>query len=177
MSDSRKPRWRSYQARVAFRSGELRTTCESRTGMDSFSSILRCRRDLDVGGDLDGAAVDVEEAEAVAAAGGVDLARLGDQLHSAREELLGERVHVGGVRGAVGDEVEALLLGLAEPDDVLLGGALGGQEGDAGVLGDLGQAPDAGVEVELLVVVGHGQVDVPQVGEQTVASWSGPSFR
>jgi len=37
-------------------------------------------------------AVDVEEAEAVAAAGGVHLARLGDQLHASGEELLGERV-------------------------------------------------------------------------------------
>ena len=52
--------------------------------------------DLDVGRDLDGAAVDVEEAEAVAAAGSVHLARLGDQLNATGEELLGERVHVGG---------------------------------------------------------------------------------
>ena len=73
------------------------------------------------------------------------------------------------VAGAVRDEVEALLVGLAQPYDVLLGAALGGEEGDPGVLGDLGQAPDAGVEVELLVVVGHGEVDVPQMGEQACA--------
>ena len=58
------------------RSGELRTTWDSLTGIDSFSSILRCCRYVDVGGDLDGAAVDVEEPEAVAAAGGAERAGL-----------------------------------------------------------------------------------------------------
>ncbi|CAM5497092.1 hypothetical protein STENM223S_06251 [Streptomyces tendae] len=44
VSERAKPRWRSYHSRVRFRSGELRTTWESLTGMDSFSSILRCCR-------------------------------------------------------------------------------------------------------------------------------------
>ncbi len=48
---------------------------------------------LDVGGDLDGAAVDVEEPEAVAAAGGLQLAGLADQLDPGRAEVLGQRVH------------------------------------------------------------------------------------
>ena len=47
---------------------------------------------LDVGGDLDGAAVEVEEAEAVAAAGGLQRAGLADDLHAALAEVLGERV-------------------------------------------------------------------------------------
>src|SRR3712207_8816291 len=42
------------------------------------------------------------------------------------------------------------------------------EEREAGV-GVLGlQPPGAGVEVELLVKVGHGEVDVPQVGDQAL---------
>jgi hypothetical protein len=44
VSDSRKPRCRSYQATVASGVAELTTTCDSRTGMDSPSEILRCAR-------------------------------------------------------------------------------------------------------------------------------------
>ena len=44
MSDSRKPRCRSYHATVASGEAELTTTCDSRTGMDSPTSILRCAR-------------------------------------------------------------------------------------------------------------------------------------
>ncbi|SED65056.1 hypothetical protein SAMN05428954_0689 [Streptomyces sp. 2112.3] len=116
--------------RVQHHVGEL-----DRNGLAFLDLAVPAR--LEVGGDLDGAAVDVEEAEAVAAAGGVDRPGVGDQLHAAGEEPLGEGVDVGGVGGAVGDEVEALVVGLAQSGHVLLGGAFGGEEGDAGVLGDL----------------------------------------
>ena len=82
---------------------------------------------LDVAGDLDGAAVEVEEPEAVAAAGGLQLAGLADQLHALGAELRGERVDRGGALGAERDQVEALLVGLAQADDVLLRRALGGE--------------------------------------------------
>ncbi|PBC86451.1 hypothetical protein SAMN05216511_0707 [Streptomyces sp. KS_16] len=44
VSESRKPRCFSYQVRVRWMSFEFSTTWESLTGMDSRSSILRCRR-------------------------------------------------------------------------------------------------------------------------------------
>ncbi len=44
VSDRAKPRCRSYQATVASGVAELTTTCESRTGIDSPSEILRCAR-------------------------------------------------------------------------------------------------------------------------------------
>src|SRR5205823_4512619 len=46
--------------------------------------------------------------------------------------------------------------------------AFGGEEGDAGVGVFLGEAPGAGVEVLLAREVGHGEVDVPQVGDQAI---------
>ena len=84
-------------------------------------------------------------------------------------EAFGHRVDVGGVGGAEGDEVEALLVVLAEAYGVLLRRALGGKEGEP-VLGRLRlEAPHVGVELELLVVVGHGEVDVAKVGDQALA--------
>ena len=43
VSDSRKPSTSEYQRAVASGSVELSTTWERRTGIDSRSSILRCR--------------------------------------------------------------------------------------------------------------------------------------
>jgi len=68
-----------------------------------------------------GAAVVVEEAEAVAASGRLELVGLGDELDAGGAETFGHRVDVGGVGGAEGDQVEALVLVLAEPDLILLG--------------------------------------------------------
>jgi hypothetical protein len=76
---------------------------------------------LDVGGDLDGPPVEVEEPEAVAAAGGLHLAGLVDQLDLGGAQPFGEGVDVGRVGRAVGDQVEAFVLRLAQADDVLLG--------------------------------------------------------
>ena len=128
------------------------TTWDSRTGIDSPSSILRCCADRDVGADLDGAALVVEEPEPVAAAGGLQGAGLADQLHAVGGQPGGQGVDVGGGGGAEGDQVDPLVGGLAQPDDVLLGRALGGQEGEAGVAVLGRQAPGAGVEVQLLGV-------------------------
>ena len=69
---------------------------------------------------------------------------------------------------AEGDQVDPLVGRLAQPDDVLLGGAFGGQEGQAGVAVLGLQAPGVGVEVELRGVVGHGEVDVPEVGDEAL---------
>ena len=80
-------------------------------------------------------------------------------------ELCGQRVHGGRVRGAEGDQVEPLVGVLAQPDDVLLGRALGGEVGQVAVGADLGQAPGVLVERALGVVVRHRQVDVTQVGD------------
>ena len=49
---------------------------------------------LDAGGDFDGPAVDVEEPEAVPAAGRVQRAGLGDQPDAGRQQSAGERVDV-----------------------------------------------------------------------------------
>ena len=155
-------------------SAELMTTWDSRTGMSSPSSILRCCADGDVGADLDGAALVVEEPEAVAAAGGLQRAGLGDEPDAVGGQAAGQRVDVGGVRGTERDQVDPLVGRLAQPDDVLLRAALGGQEGQARVAVLGGQAPGVGVEVELLGVVGHGEVDVPQVGDQALGHGAGP---
>ena len=58
--------------------------------------------------------------------------------------------------------------GLAQPDDVLLRRPLRGEEAQAGVGVLGGETPRVGEEVELLGVVRHRQVDVPQVGDETV---------
>jgi hypothetical protein len=126
------------------------------------------RPDGDIGADLDGAAFVVEEPEPVPAAGGLYRAGLADQAHSGGGELIGESVHVGAAGRAEGDQVDALVGRLPQPDDVLLGGALGGEEGQAGVAVLGFEAPGAGEEVQLPGVVGHGQVDVAKVGDKAV---------
>jgi hypothetical protein len=130
--------------------------------------------DGDVGGDLDGAALVVEEPEAVAAAGGLQCAGFADQLDPVGGEPAGEGLDVGGGGSAERDEVDPLLGGLAQPYDVLLGAALCGEERQAGVAVLGGQAPGVGVELQLPGVVGHGQVDVAQVGDQAFWHLSSP---
>jgi hypothetical protein len=105
------------------------TTCDSRTGIDSPSSIARCSR--------------------TATCALISTVR--PSLSKNRKPYL-----------------DPLVGGLAQAHDVLLGGALRGQEGQAGVAVLGGQAPGAGVEVELPGVIGHGEVDVPQVGDQAL---------
>ena len=60
------PRCCMYHATVPSGSGELITTCESDTGIDSSGSISLAVAALDVARHLEGAAVAVEEPEAVA---------------------------------------------------------------------------------------------------------------
>ncbi len=82
-------------------------------------------------------------------------------------ELGGKRVDVRrGVR-AEADQVRALVGVAAQPHDVLLGRALGGQVGDAVLTMDLGESPEAGEEVALLVEVRYREVDVAQVADQS----------
>ncbi len=77
--------------------------------------------DGDVGADLDASAFVVEEPEAVAAAGGVQGGGVAEQLHAVGGQLRGQFVDVAGVGGAERDQVDPLLVGLPQPDDVLLG--------------------------------------------------------
>jgi hypothetical protein len=124
--------------------------------------------DGDAGADLDGPALVVEEPESVAATGGLQGAGFADQPDAVGGEPGREGVDIGGGRGTERDQVDPLVRGLAQPDHVLLGGALGGQKGQAGV-GVLGfETPRVGVEVELAGVVGHRQVDVTQMGDQAL---------
>ena len=113
-------------------------------------------------------AVEVEEPEAVAAAGGLQLVRGRHQRDALAAQLLGQGVDVGGRGRAEGDEVDALLGVGAQPHLVLLGRALGGEERDAGVGGLGRELPEVAVEGELAVEVGHAEVDVPEVGDQAV---------
>ena len=55
---------------------------------------------------------------------------------------------------------------LAQPDDVTLRRALGGEKSDAGILGNLRQAPDLGVKSQLLLIVRDRQVHMAQVSDQ-----------
>ena len=122
----------------------------------------------DVGGDLDRAALVVEEPEAVPAARGGQRVGLADELHAVAAEVLREGVDVVAVRGAEADEVEAFLRVATQPHRVLLGRAGGREERDA-VVGRLRlQPPHARVELELSGVVGHGEVDVPQVRDEPI---------
>ena len=89
--------------------------------------------DGDVGTDLDRPAFVIEEPESVAAARGLDGAGLADQLHPGGGQPPGQGVHVRGAGRAEGDQVDPLVVGLPEPDHILLGGTLGGQERQAGV--------------------------------------------
>ena len=115
-------------------SAELMTTCESRTGIDSPSSILRCCRTATSAADLDGAALVVEEPEAVAAAGGLQGAGLADQLHAVGGELRGEGVDVGRRwRRRRRSGRSACRSASRSRTTYCSGRALGGQEGEAGV--------------------------------------------
>ena len=84
--------------------------------------------DGDVGADLDGAALVVEEPEAVAAAGVCSVPGSLTSCTPSAASLRGEGVDVGRGGGAEGDQVDPLVGGLPQPDDVLLGRALGGEE-------------------------------------------------
>jgi hypothetical protein len=84
-----------------------------------FDPSVGSRRDA--GAYLHGAAVEVEEAQAVAAALGGKLLRFFRDLDVPLDQALGQRVYVVVGRGAERDQVQALGLVLAEPDDVALG--------------------------------------------------------
>jgi hypothetical protein len=73
-----------------------------------------------VGGDLDGASLDVEEPEAVSTAGRLEGVGLADQLDSVGGQPGGEGVDAGAVGCAEGDEIEPLLRGASNADHVLL---------------------------------------------------------
>ncbi len=141
MSESLKPRWSTYHATVA--SGVVRVDDEVREpDRDRFAFLNGAevaRRD--VGGDLDDASVAVEEAESVTAAGSVDLARFVDDLHLLARQVDSEGVHVLHGGGAERYEVETLVVGSAQPQDVLLGRTLGGQKVDTGVGLGVRQSP------------------------------------
>jgi hypothetical protein len=127
----------------------------------------------DIGGDLDRAPVEVEEAHAVAATGCVHRAGFADHRHARRDQPFGEGVHVGGGRGAEGEEVDAALVGVAQPYHVLLRRADRGEESDAGISRLRSQAPEILIERELFVVVGDGQIDVAKMGDQAVIAHTG----
>ena len=67
---------------------------------------------------------------------------------------------------AEGDQIQPLQRILAQPDDVALRRALGSEKSDAGILGDLRQAPDFGVKSQLLLIVRDRQVHMAQVSDQ-----------
>ena len=77
--------------------------------------------DGDVGADLDASAFVVEEPETVSAAWGVQGGRVAEQLHAVSGQLRGQFVDVAGVSRAERDQVDPLLVGLPQADDVLLG--------------------------------------------------------
>ena len=120
---------------------------------------------LDVGRDLDGPSVDVEEAETVAAASCLEGTRFTHELDAVGAEPLRQGINRCGALGTERNEVKTLLRGSAQADDVLLGRSLGGQVGEVVVAADLAQAPGLGVEPVLLVVVRDGEVDMPQMGD------------
>ncbi len=122
--------------------------------------------DGDVRADLDDAALVVEEAEAVPAAGGGQRGRLAGQPDTPACEAARELIDVSGRGGPEGDEVDALAGRRAHPDHVLLGGAFGGEEGEPGLAVPGRQSPRAREEVQLPGVIGHRQVDVAQVGDE-----------
>ena len=123
--------------------------------------------DGDVGGDLDGSALVVEEPEAVARTGRLQRSRFADQLDPAAGQPGREGIHRGGSGGTEGDQVDPLVRGLPQADDVLLGRPLGGEVAHARVGGLLGQSPQAGVEVAFRGQVGHREIDVAQVGDRS----------
>ena len=111
---------------------------------------------IDVRRDLDGAAIDVEEPEAVSASRGLHLARLVDELHAALGESLGERVDSRLVLCTERQQLQALLGVLTQPHDVLLRRSLGGEEADAALVDNLGEPPRVLEELPLLLEVGYG---------------------
>ena len=109
---------------------------------------------LYLGRDLDGATFEVEEAEPVATARGLQRVRLGDEGDVGSRQACGEAVDHLAVGRAECDQVQALLRGTADPHDVLLRRADSGEVGHVRIGPDLGQAPLLGVERDLLFVVG-----------------------
>src|SRR6266542_6036123 len=117
---------------------------------------------------LHGAPVVVEEPETVATARGLKLVRLGDQPDTRRSEPQRECSNVLAILRTERDQVEPLLLSTPQPYGVLLGRTLGRQEREA-VIGRLRlEPPHRGVELELLVIVRYGEVDVPKVSDQPI---------
>ena len=136
-------------------------------GDDAIAAELeQLTKGRDVGGHLHDAAVSVEETEPVASAGGIDLPGLVDELHALLREVRRQRVDVGLGSRAEGDDIQPLLVVLAEPDDVVLRRARCGQEPHAVLPGHLREAPEVTVERELAVEIGHRDPDVPQVRDE-----------
>ena len=122
--------------------------------------------DLNPGGHLDGAAVQIEEAQPVPASLGAQRAGLGRHLYTLGDQPLRQGIHVRLAGRAEGDQIQPLQRILAQPDDVALRRALGSEKSDAGILGDLRQAPDFGVKSQLLLIVRDRQVHMAQVSDQ-----------
>ena len=84
----------------------------------------------------------------------LEAAGLRGERDAAPDEPRGERVHLSRARRAEGDQVKSFAPVPAQPDDVPLRRALGGEEGDVAVARDRREAPGPRVEGELALEVG-----------------------
>src|SRR5207249_3882698 len=106
--------------------------------------------------------VNIEKPETVTSPGGLQRSRLADELNALTSEPFGRAVRVGHRRNAERDQVHSLVGGFAQSDDVLLGAAFGGKEGQVAVGVLKLEAPGAGEEFLLLDEIRDSEVDVTQ---------------
>ncbi len=146
-------------------------------GRDGFAAVeLAGGAFDDVGGHLDGPAVEVEEPEAVTAAGALQGPRFADQLDARGSEPLGHGVDAGFIGRGEGDDVQPLLGRLAQAKDVRLARPFGRQPGEVRSAIGLLQAPGAAHELTLGFEVGNRQPDVAQGGDAVLSHLKSPAF-
>ncbi len=114
----------------------------------------------DVRGDFEWQAVGAEEAEAVAAAQALQWARLEDDPAARGRHLGEEGVHVRAAWSGQRDDVNPLLLVLAQAHHIGLVMAGGGEVRHAVLVAGVDQAPDITIEGPLRLQVGKGVADV-----------------
>ncbi len=116
-SDTVKPRCVSQNATVSSGFGVFNTTWDE-LDWNGWTAVGFAHRGGDVARHLDGAALVVEEPKPVPAARRVQFGRLCHDLHTTQAQCCGESINHTSIAGTERYDIDALCLGLAQPQHV-----------------------------------------------------------